>query len=433
MDENVGFSAHLISSYTKKLLLNFVSAGSAEIINMFFLLFLLIAIAFLIQYLARKAVRTVLSKIASIAKLSFLKHLVDNKFPHYLALLLPYTLVRHSIPVVFDDFSVCIKPGIAITDVYLIFLAISMITSLIKSGTDVLKEKPAFSNKPMTSYLQVIRLVLGLFGIVIAFSILTGKSPTVFFAAMGAASAVLLLMFKDSIMGFVASIQVVTNDIVRLGDWITVPKYGADGDVIEINLTTVKVQNFDKTITTMPTYSLVSDSFQNWRGMEVFQGRRIKRSIIIKQSSIRYLSEEEIPAFKRIQGIVDYIEKRQAEIHMHNLKIGADRSIPINGRNLTNAGLFRKYAEWYLKNHPGTHKDKTLMVRQLAPTENGFPFELYVFTNTVKWIEYENIMADIFDHLIAAVPYFDLQIFERSSSNDARPSLSAYSGNITTD
>jgi Small-conductance mechanosensitive channel len=242
-----------------------------------------------------------------------------------------------------------------------------------------------------------------------------------------------MLMFKDSIMGFVASIQVTTNDIVRLGDWVTVPKYGADGDVIEINLTTVKVQNFDKTITTLPTYSLISDSFQNWRGMQASGGRRIKRSIIIKQSSIRYIPEEEIPLFKRIQGITRYIEERQAEIQDHNRKIGADRSIPVNGRNLTNAGLFRKYAEWYLQNHPGTHKDMTLMVRQLAPTENGLPFELYVFTNTTQWVAYEYIMADIFDHLIAAVPYFDLQIFERESSKDVRPPVSVSSGKAVSD
>ena len=433
MDENVVLSAHRISNYTKKLLLDWFSVDSAEVINMIFLLFLLVTVAFLIQYLARKAIRMGLNKIAFISNISFLKHLVNNKFPHYLALLLPYTLVRHSIPVVFADFPVCIRPGIAVTDVYLVFLTISIIMSLIKSGTDVLKEKPAFSHKPMTSYLQVIRLTLSLFGIVIAFSILTGKSPTVFFAAMGAASAVLMLMFKDSIMGFVASIQVTTNDIVRLGDWVTVPKYGADGDVIEINLTTVKVQNFDKTITTLPTYSLISDSFQNWRGMQASGGRRIKRSIIIKQSSIRYIPEEEIPLFKRIQGITRYIEERQAEIQDHNRKIGADRSIPVNGRNLTNAGLFRKYAEWYLQNHPGTHKDMTLMVRQLAPTENGLPFELYVFTNTTQWVAYEYIMADIFDHLIAAVPYFDLQIFERESSKDVRPPASVSSGKAVSD
>lgn len=239
-----------------------------------------------------------------------------------------------------------------------------------------------------------------------------------FFAAMGAASAILLLMFKDTIMGFVASIQVTTNDMVRIGDWITMPKYGADGDVEEINLTTVKVRNFDKTITTIPTYTLISDSFQNWRGMQESGGRRIKRSIIIKQASIRFVDESELPNFRKIQGIRDYIEERGDVIRKHNEKIGADRSLALNGRNFTNFGLYRRYAEWYVQNHPDIHKGMTLMVRQLAPTENGLPLELYVFTTTTNWAQYEYIMADIFDHLIAAVPYFGLQVFERTSGAD---------------
>src|SRR5690606_38967685 len=224
----------------------------------------------------------------------------------------------------------------------------------------------------------------------------------------------------DTIMGFVASIQVTTNDMVRIGDWIEMPKYGADGDVLEINLTTVKVQNWDKTITTIPTYTLISDSFQNWRGMQDSGGRRIKRAIVLKQGSIRFISDEELPRFKKIQGIHAYITQRQEEISKHNQSIGADRSVPVNGRNLTNAGLFRIYIDWYLRNHPGTHKSMLMMVRQLAPTEHGLPLELYVFTNTIRWVEYEPIQADIFDHLIAAAKYFDLEIFELPTGNDLR-------------
>ncbi|MDR3061368.1 MAG: mechanosensitive ion channel family protein [Dysgonamonadaceae bacterium] len=377
-------------------------------------------LVYIVQYLTRRIIRGIFNKIAQLSHVSFFKYLVNNYFPRYLAQLLPYMIIKKLIPVVFSDFPGLITPLGILTDIYLVFLVILIIMSLVKSGMDLLVEKPVFKDKPMTSYIQVIRLILFLFGIVIIFSIITGKSPTVFFTAMGAASAILLLMFKDSIMGFVASIQVAGNDMVRLGDWITVPKYGADGDVIEINLTTVKVQNFDKTITTLPTYALISDSFQNWRGMQMSGGRRIKRSIIIKQSSIRFVEKDELQRFKKIQGISAYIDNRQVEIDKHNEKIGADRSIPINGRTQTNAGLFRKYAEWYLENHPGTRKDLTLMVRQLSPTEMGLPFELYVFTNTTNWVEYEFIMADIFDHLIAAVKYFDLQIFEREAGGDIK-------------
>lgn len=227
-------------------------------------------------------------------------------------------------------------------------------------------------------------------------------------------------MFKDTIMGFVASIQVTTNDIVRIGDWITMPKYGADGDILEINLTTVKVQNFDKTITTIPTYSLISDSFQNWRGMRQSGGRRIKRAINIKQSSIRFLKEEELPQFEQIQLLTSYIQHRQRDIEKHNQRVNADKSLLINGRNLTNAGLFRKYIDSYISNHSGTNKRMNIMVRQLAPTQHGLPIEIYMFANTIIWAEYEHIMADIFDHIIAAAPYFGLQIYEMEGSGDLK-------------
>jgi len=392
-----------------------LSDGVAIYLNTAILILLSFILVVVVQYLTRRFIRGIFNKIAQISHVSFFKHLVQNHFPKYIAQLLPFALVKKLIVIVFFNFPKLIDPLESLADIYLVFLVVMIIMSLVKSGSDLLVEKPAFKDKPMISYLQVIKMILILVGCVIVFSIITGKSPTVFFTAMGAASAVLLLMFKDSIMGFVASIQVASNDLVRIGDWITVSKYGADGDVIEINLTTVKVQNFDKTITTLPTYALVSDSFQNWRGMQDSGGRRIKRSIIIKQSSIRFVEKDELARFKEIQGISEYIDERQAEIDAHNESIGAKRTIPVNGRTQTNSGLFRKYIEWYLKNHPGTKKDMTLMVRQLAPTEVGLPFELYVFTNTIKWTEYEFIMADIFDHLIAAVKYFDLQIFERNS------------------
>lgn len=389
-------------------------------IKLIFLSFIVALIIYISLYITKKIVDSILLKASNLSHMTFFKYLFENRLPHYLGLLLPYIIISITLPIILSDFPKSISPISKVADIYLVIIVISILMSVIKSGSDVLSEKPAFKDKPMKSYLQVIKMILSLFGTVVIFSILTGKSAATFFAAMGAASAVLLLMFKDSIMGFVASIQVSTNDTVRIGDWITMPKYGADGDVIDITLNTVKVQNFDKTITTIPTYALISDSFQNWRGMQSSGGRRIKRSITIKQASIRYISDEELPDFKRIQGISQYIDERQAEINEHNERIGADRSIPVNGRNMTNSGLFRKYIEWYLQNHPGTNKKMTLMVRQLPPTETGLPFELYVFTNTTNWIQYEYIMADIFDHLIAAVQYFDLQIFEREAGNDIR-------------
>ena len=410
-----------ISRWTYDLLIGWGAPESlASYINLAVLLSIATVLVYILQFVVRAALRKGFQKITATTKLSFFGYLVKNRFPHYLALAAPLIFIENAIPVVFADFPSFIRPLDALTEIYMVLMIVWILMAVVRSGVDVLREKQPFRDKPMESYLQVVQIIFFLFGAVYLFSVLTGKSPGVFFGAMGAASAVLLLMFKDTIMGFVASIQVTTNDMVRIGDWIEMPKYGADGDVLEINLTTVKVQNWDKTITTIPTYTLISDSFQNWRGMQNSGGRRIKRSIVLKQASIRFIQDEELPRFMKIQGIAGYIEERQAEIKRHNESIGADRSVPVNGRNLTNAGLFRKYVEWYLQNHPGTNKGMLMLVRHLAPTEHGLPLELYVFANTIKWVEYEPIQADIFDHLLASARFFDLEIFELPTGMDLR-------------
>jgi miniconductance mechanosensitive channel len=384
----------------------------AQYVNALVLLCLTIILIYFVQGLVRRILRIALIRIIHNNKVDFFRHLLENRFPHFLALMAPLFIVKMAIPLIFANFYQLIKPLIVLSDVYLVLIVIWMTMSLIRSIGDDMRKRPAFRGKPIDSYLQIIRIVLFLVGAVVVFSNLTGKSPVAFFTAMGALSAVLLLMFKDTIMGFVASIQVTSNDMVRIGDWITMSKYGADGDVLQINLTTVKVQNFDKTITTIPTYALISDSFQNWRGMQETGGRRIKRAIHLKQSTIRFIEQEEIERFKKIQSLSSYIDHRQKDIEKNNAHNHADKSLLINGRNLTNAGLFRKYIDNYLAAHSGTHKKMTMMVRQLAPTATGLPIELYAFTGTVKWVDYEHIMADIFDHLIAATKYFDLEIYE---------------------
>lgn len=419
--DNVNKNVVYTSRWTYDWLISWgVPETLASYINLIVLLLILVVLVYALQFIVRATFKKGLQKATTASSLGFFRYLLRNRFPHFLALAAPFSLVKNAIPVVFADFPVFIRPLDALTEIFMVFMVVWILMSIIRSSIDVLKEEPAFRDKPMESYLQVVQMVFFLFGAVYLFSQLTGRSPMVFFTAMGAASAVLLLMFKDTIMGFVASIQVTTNDMVRIGDWIAMPKYGADGDVLEINLTTVKVQNWDKTITTIPTYTLISDSFQNWRGMSDSGGRRIKRSLHIKQASIRYIADDELNRFKKIQGISSYIDERHAEIQDHNKQMGADRKVPINGRNLTNTGLFRKYIDWYLKNHPGTHKGMTMMVRQLPSTEKGMPLELYVFTNTVEWIEYEEVMADIFDHLLGAVKFFDLEIFELPTGNDLR-------------
>lgn len=239
-----------------------------------------------------------------------------------------------------------------------------------------------------------------------------------FLGTLGAASAIILLMFRDTILGFVASIQVSINDMVRIGDWITQEKYGADGNVTEINLTTVKVQNFDYTITTIPTYALISDSFKNWRGMQESGGRRIRRAIYIKANSIKFLSKDDLERFSKIQMITHYIEHRQKDIDKYNTDHGYNKDVMINGRNQTNFGIFRKYCDLYLKNHPATNKDMLMMTRHLPPTPQGIPLEIYVFSSDKRWENYERIMADIFEHLIAAAPYFDLELYELPTGKD---------------
>lgn len=412
----VDTSTYQIGRLTYNLLIRLGTPESiASYLNAFVLIAILATLVYVVQYLVRNIIRKALKKVGESSKYTFFEHLLNNRFAHFLALIAPFSLVKNSISIVFADFPKWIPILDKITDAYMVLMVIWMIMSLLSSGADLLKENPAYRKKPLESYLQVIKMIFFLFGLIIIFSIFTGKSPVAFFTAMGAMSAVLLLMFKDTIMGFVASIQVTTNDMVRIGDWVTMNKYGADGDVIEINLTTVKVQNFDRTITTIPTYALTADSFQNWRGMQQSGGRRIKRSLHFKQSTVRFIKDEEINDFKKIQGISDYIIQRSEEIRLHNENIGADRSIAVNGRNMTNLGLFRAYINWYLRVHPGTNKGMTMMVRQLAPTDKGLPLELYVFTATTKWVEYENIMSDIFDHLIASAKYFDLEILENTS------------------
>ena len=373
---------------------------------------------FVLRWLLMRVAVHFCTRAYRVSRFSFFNHLITNRVPFLLGVFAPVVILKAPVLVLVGDYPPVQGVLDAAFGVVIIVLMIGLFIQSIQSAMDMFREQAWFEARPVESYMQVVKIIGFVIGTAMIFSQVTGRSPTTFFAAMGAASAVLLLMFRDTIMGFVASIQVTTNDMVRLGDWITMNKYGADGDVIQITLTTVKVQNFDKTITTIPTYALISDSFQNWRGMSHSGGRRIKRAIQIKQSSIRYIRDDELAHFRLIQGIREYVDERSAEIDAYNREVLADRTIPVNGRNMTNAGLFRRYAFWYISNHPGINKNMTCMVRQLAPVPTGLPFEIYAFTRTVVWTEYEEIMADIFDHLIAAVPFFHLQIFEERSGGD---------------
>lgn len=410
-------STSFISQWTEGLLKSLGFADEwIKYINLVFLLAILVVLVFLVQYITRVILHSMFIRLARLPRLSFLQRLVERRFPHYLAMIVPFSLVKGSIPIIFELFPKTMVFVNKLADIYLIFYIIWLLMSVINAFGDMLRAKSGLNDKPIDSYVQVVKIFLYFIGFIILFSILSGKNPMYFITGLGAASAILLLIFKDTILGFVASIQVSANDMVRIGDWITVPKHDADGDVIQITLTTVKIKNFDNTITTIPPYSLVSDSFQNWRGMQQTGSRRIKRAVFIKQSTIRYLSEEEISNLKNIQILRAYIEDRQTEIEQYNSEKNIDKSYLVNGRNLTNMGLFRKYVENYLRQRPDVRADMLLMVRQLAPSSKGIPLELYLFADTIIWEEYESIMANIFDHVTAAVRYFDLELFEDISN-----------------
>lgn len=375
---------------------------------------------FTLDYLLKNIFIVIARKYAANSKTKLDDIIINNKVLHNITHFIPVALARILFPVFFMGFPKVIDFVLSLTNILFVVVITLLCRSIIRTVRDYAKTKPNLADKPIDSYTQVASIILYFFAGVIIFSALTGKDPVKFLVSLGAASAILMLVFKDTIMGFVASIQVSTNDMVRVGDWIEMAKFGADGTVLEINLSTVKVQNFDKTITTIPTYLLISDSFKNYRGMQVSGGRRIKRSINIKMSSIRFLEPSEINELKKIQLLKPYIEERQKEIDEYNINTNADQSMPINGRRMTNIGLFRAYVLRYTQQNPNIHKEYHLMVRHLQPTEHGLPIELYMFTNNTLWAFYETVMADIFDHVLAAVDYFHLEVFELPSSDDVR-------------
>ncbi|NGX85039.1 mechanosensitive ion channel domain-containing protein [Aequorivita sp. KMM 9714] len=374
-------------------------------------------VVYFLDIIFRKLIIETFKALSNKTVSTFDDYLVKSNFPKYIAHVLPLGIVHNLIPIIFIESPLITNLLLVITKVLTVILLIYIFRSILRTTRNYLQGTERFRDKPMESYVQVMMIFTWGVGIFYIIQMLTGFS-LISLTTLGAASAVILLIFKDTILGFVASIQVAVNDIVRIGDWITFSKFGADGYVTEINLATVRVQNWDNTYTTIPTYSLISDSFQNWRGMQESDGRRIKRSIYIKQSSIKFLSSEDIEKLKKIQLIKPYLEHREKEVSKFNTQNEADKELLINGRNQTNLGVFRHYADAYLNENPIINKDLFLMVRHLAPTDKGIPIEIFCFSKDKRWVTYENVQADIFDHLLAAIPYFDLEVFELPTGKD---------------
>jgi miniconductance mechanosensitive channel len=303
---------------------------------------------------------------------------------------------------------------------YMIFAGLLAVMAFLSAVVDIYNTYDISRHRPIKGYVQVVKIVLSVGVGIIVFAALLGKTPWYLLSGLGAMTAVLILVFKDSILGLIAGIQLSANDMIRIGDWIEMPRFGADGDVTDVTLNTVKVQNWDKTITTIPAYALISDSFKNWRGMSESGGRRIKRSISIDMDSIKFCTPEMLERFESFGVISEYVRSKRAEIEAFNATLDTDISVVVNRRNLTNVGTFRAYIESYLRSHPNIHNGMTFLVRQLPPGEHGLPIEIYVFSNDQDWINYEGIQSDIFDHLLAVIPMFDLAVFQSPSGSDFR-------------
>ena len=382
-----------------------LNSGLSNLITSLLIVISILFIVIVINFVTKKIILSFFKRIAKSTASTFDDLLIKNKVPVLLSFIPSLFFLYIIIPTYTENLVIVIE---ALT----IVLFIITVKSILGTVKDYFKLSSSLKHIPIDSYIQVVMIFIWFIGIILILSVLTGREIGTFLASLGALSAIIILVFRDTILGFVSSIQITVNDTVRIGDWITMKGSDADGTVIEVNLSTVKVQNFDNTITTIPTYKLVSDSFINWRGMEESKGRRIKRSLLIKPSSVRFLENEEIFELKKVELIKDYITKKSKEIELYNQKENVDKSILLNGRNLTNFGVFRRYIEEYLKAHPMTNEDLTLMCRQLEPTSQGIPIQIYTFSKNKEWTKYEALTSDIFDHLLSSVKYFKLECFE---------------------
>ena len=380
---------------------------------MIMILFITI-ICVIANFITKKVVIRIITGIVKNTKFKWDDILLERKVFHKLSHIVPAIIIYYFAPT-FPTFQQVIEKG-AIA--YLIIMGLIIINSLLNVMNDIYQTYEISKTKPIKGYIQVVKIIVVSLGVILVIANLMDKSPLILLSGIGALSAVLMLVFRDSLLGLVAGVQLTANDMVRVGDWIEMPKYGADGDVIDISLNTVMVQNWDKTITMIPSYALISDSFINWRGMQNSGGRRMKRSLFIDTTSISFCTEEMIEYLKDIHYLSDYIITRKREIAEYNTRKEINQSNPVNGRALTNIGVFRAYISNYLQHHPGINQEMTLMVRQLAPSEHGLPIEIYGFTNDVRWAVYESVQADIFDHLFAVASEFGLRLFQNPSGND---------------
>ena len=378
----------------------------------YILLAITLSISFFSYVLMRYVVLKAISRLFEKTSTKLDDILIETGFLNRISYIVPLIILYN----LFNSF---IGSYLIINRLLLSLIAIVIIlsfNSLLNVFNDIYNRSKYSNNINLKSYFQILRLIINLLSIIVVISIISGQSPLYFLSGLGALTAVLMLVFKDTILSFVSSIQINSNDLFKIGDWVEAPQFGADGDVIDIALHTIKIQNWDKTISIIPTHKLIDSSFKNWRGMSDSGGRRIKRSINIDMNSIKFCNDELINNFKSITIISEYIDRKLSNLKDHNASINKESII--NGRALTNVGTYRAYIKAYLRNNKDIHKDMTFLVRQLSPTSNGLPIQIYVFSKNTNWIDYEEIQSDIFDHLISALHQFDLKIYQQPSGND---------------
>lgn len=405
------------------LILERISKAIAPILARSLIIIGILILSFLANFLAKSIllrwIKYVIAKTETNWDDIILEKKVFNRLSHLAPSIVIYTFAEVAFPDIVGVQDAIRRVAIA----YMVVVTAIVVDAFLNAVVAIYNTSTVAESRPIKSYVQVAKIFVYLITVVLVITTLLNRSPWAFLSGLGALTAVIMLVFKDTILGFVASIQLVSYDMVRQGDWIEMPKFGADGDVIDVTLNTVKVQNWDKTISTIPTYALVSDTFRNWRGMQDSGGRRIKRAIVIDLNTIRFCNEEMLDRFEKVRLIREYIKQKQVELKAHNEKYSIDSEVAINIRRLTNVGTFRAYIVAYLKQHPKIHQNMTFLIRQLPPSDKGLPIEIYVFSNDQAWAKFEGIQADIFDHLLAVVPEFGLRVFQSPSGEDIRAAL----------
>lgn len=415
---------NLASTYLTDILLKLnLEEESAKLVASYSLLIVNIFIATALFYATRWILRKYVLQHIRKSKTHWDDYLLEHRIFHKASYLIPAFFLGWTINPIFSDIENAKNTLLLLLSVYKIVIVTNILTAILDTAVHVYNSQADSKKLPIKGFAQIVKLLFWIIAIILIISSIINKNPTSILAGLGAISAVLLLVFKDPILGFVGGIQLAAFDMVKEGDWISMPKYNADGTVIDISISTVKVRNWDNTISTLPTYSLISDSVKNWRGMEESDGRRIKRAVLLDAHSVKFCTKEMLERFSKYDYLGDYILKTEEKIQKSNEQIKSDKSFLVNGKRQTNLGVFRAYLNNYLNNHPDINTSLTTMVRQLEPTEKGIPMEIYVFSKVKSWVDYESIQSDIFDHILAIIPEFELSVFQEPSGADFRKIL----------